>query len=178
MKETRKLYRDDLRQLCIRNNWYTCGDNEEYGKLLDTADQCENVTADVIASLAKNILEHSTTEQEIESICFDIAKICNSFFDQTAQSKEEKYKLNFMMAAGDVNKYAEMGDIKRNRANYGIAIELATVLRDLGHEVEMPVWEDKDYLKIPFIAIDKNRIDLPQGIPEQPVFYIRHDMLL
>jgi hypothetical protein len=167
MKETRKLYRDDLRQLCIRNNWYTCGNNEEYGKLLDTVDQCENVTTDVIASLAKNILEHSTTEQEIESICFDIAKICNSFFEETeeaSQTKEEKYKVDLIMAAEKVNRYADVKNLIRNYENYGRMLELANILRDLGHNVQIPAWEvELGYIRIPTIEIDKNRIDLPRG---------------
>jgi hypothetical protein len=82
--ETRRIYREDLRRLCIDQNWYTRGNNEEYSQMLDEADNCENVTTEVIVSLAENILRHSTTEQSIESICFDITKKCHSFFRSTA----------------------------------------------------------------------------------------------
>jgi hypothetical protein len=81
VKETRKLYHDDLRRLCIKNDWYTRGDNEEYGKTLDYAKGLQNVTAQDIATIAADIKAHSETEHTLESICFEIAEICHSFFD-------------------------------------------------------------------------------------------------
>lgn len=81
MKETRKLYREDLRNLCIRKSWYTRGGNEAYAELLETADTLENVKSENIVEIAKNILKHSDTEHTLSSICFEVAKTCNSFFE-------------------------------------------------------------------------------------------------
>lgn len=81
MKETRKLYRDDLRRLCIKNNWYTRGTCEEYEKMLTFADACDNVTTADIVKIATDIICHSDTEHPATSICFEIARTCNSFFE-------------------------------------------------------------------------------------------------
>lgn len=80
--ETRKMTMDNLRALCIRNDWYTCGDNEEYSNLLNTAHYCENITTDVLVELATDIKSHSDTEHEITSIMFELAGICYSFFEE------------------------------------------------------------------------------------------------
>jgi len=78
--ERRTLSNEDLRKLCTQNNWYTCGNNEEYGKMLRLANECKNVDAEVILTIAENILRHSDTEYPLESICFEIGRACNSFF--------------------------------------------------------------------------------------------------
>jgi len=78
MKERRTLCREDLRQLCIQKNWYTRGTNSEYEKLLELAD-CEISTATIVF-IAEDILKHSETEYPLECICFEIARICYSYF--------------------------------------------------------------------------------------------------
>ncbi len=61
IKETRFISGGSVRQLCIRENYYTNGTNAEYEVLLNAANRlgAENVTADGLYSLAKNIYEHS-----------------------------------------------------------------------------------------------------------------------
>ena len=82
-REIRKIYADSLRNLCIAKNWYTRGNNEEYGHLLyDMAEGKENITTDDIVEIAQDITEHSDTDQEITSICFDIARIAVTFFEE------------------------------------------------------------------------------------------------
>ncbi|HWR19805.1 MAG TPA: hypothetical protein VN608_09290 [Clostridia bacterium] len=81
MNETRKLYSDDLRQLCIKKNWYTLGTNEEYAQLLGMADKLAHVRSRNIVGMAENILAHSDTEYALSSICYEIAEICHSFFE-------------------------------------------------------------------------------------------------
>lgn len=83
VNETRTVSADDLRQLCIRQNWYTKGTNEDYGKLLDMAHDTVNVTAYHIADMAEDIKEHSDTEYKVSEICFEIARICYSHFELT-----------------------------------------------------------------------------------------------
>lgn len=82
-REIRKIHADSLRNLCIAKNWHTRGNNEEYGHLLyDMAEGKENITTDDIVEIAQDITEHSDTDQEITSICFDIARIAVTFFEE------------------------------------------------------------------------------------------------
>ena len=81
MKERRTLRSDDVRRLCIEKNWYTRGDCEEYNKVLKLSN-CEDVTTDLIVKIAEDIKAHSNTEYDVENICFEIARICYSFFEQ------------------------------------------------------------------------------------------------
>lgn len=80
-KETRILYKDDLRNLCIKHNWYTCGTCKEYSVLLDKCEK-DNITTGDIVDMAEDILSHSCTDHPITSICFEIARICNSCFEE------------------------------------------------------------------------------------------------
>lgn len=80
--ETRKIETGKVRVMCIRNNYYTCGTNEEYDKMFQT---CES--GDVLA-IASDILEHSNKERLIhqsgcserevlENICFGLINDCS-----------------------------------------------------------------------------------------------------
>ena len=42
----------------------------------------ENITTDDIVEIALDIMEHSNTEQELTSICFDVARIAVTFFEE------------------------------------------------------------------------------------------------
>lgn len=82
MKEKRMLCMYDLRNLCIEKNWYTHGDTEEYSKLLNMA-EAENVTTEIIVEMAENIKSHSDVgEYDLASICFEIAEICHTVFEE------------------------------------------------------------------------------------------------
>ena len=81
-KETRHLSGSDLRSLCIKENFYTLGTNEEYFNLLETAEKTENITTDDLVELATDIKSHSETDAEITSIMFILAKACVSVFDE------------------------------------------------------------------------------------------------
>lgn len=82
-KEIRKISADDLRNLCVRRDWYTGGSCEEYDNLLfNLADSKENISTDDIVEIAQDIIEHSDTDQELTSICFDIARIAVTFFEE------------------------------------------------------------------------------------------------
>lgn len=66
----------------------------------------------------------------------------------------EKIRLEILCAARRVNQCAEDHDVNRNHVNYGVATAYASVLRDLGHDVDVPCWEDNGCLKIPKIKFD------------------------
>lgn len=86
-KEFRHLSGDDLRSLCIRNNWYTHGTCEEYERLFNFLhDECgcpENMTTDKLAEIAEDIMEHSDiTSYTITTVMFELARACNTFFEE------------------------------------------------------------------------------------------------
>jgi len=81
-EETRHLSGYDLRSLCVKENLYTLGTNEEYFNLLETAEKTENITTDDLVELATDIKSHSETDAEITSIMFILAKACVSVFDE------------------------------------------------------------------------------------------------
>lgn len=78
--ESRQLFPDDLRKLCIQKNWYTHGTNQEYGMLLYSLTVGDMTTAK-IGIIAEDIKKHSDTDEDIPSIMFEIARICRTFFD-------------------------------------------------------------------------------------------------
>ena len=91
-KEVRRLHSTDLRALCIRENWYTGGTNEEYANLMDMT-KTENITTDDIVEIATDIIEHSETakanfekstggENFYLHVMFLVAESCNTFFEE------------------------------------------------------------------------------------------------
>lgn len=84
-KETRRITASSLRALCIRQNWYTDGDNDEYRHLLyDLAANKENLSTADIIEIAADIMEHSdmSPDYDIESVAFEVASIANVFFEE------------------------------------------------------------------------------------------------
>lgn len=82
-KEIRKIHADSLQSLCMKKRWYTGGDNAAYNHLLyDLADGKDNITTEDIVEIAQDIMEHSNTDQELTSICFDVASIAVTFFEE------------------------------------------------------------------------------------------------
>lgn len=84
-KEIRKIRASVLRQLCIDKDWYTRGDNDEYGHLLfDLADKKDNLSTMDIIEIAKDIMEHSSisSDYRVEDIAFEVARIADVFFEE------------------------------------------------------------------------------------------------
>ena len=81
MKERRTLHALDLRDLCIKHSWYTRGTIDEYDNLLELAEKCNDVETETIVTLAKDIKNHSWTDHDVASICYEIANICHSVFE-------------------------------------------------------------------------------------------------
>lgn len=82
----------DLRNLCIRKNWYTNGSTSEYNNMLQIANK-ENITAEDIYKTAVDIIEHSNLEnyanscgmntddnEFIENVMYEIECITHTFF--------------------------------------------------------------------------------------------------
>lgn len=85
-KEIRIMYYDDLRSVCIRNDYYTRGTNAEYealfGKLRDGCCNLRNITTELLAEIATDIKAHSDTEDEITDIMYNLARVCISCFEE------------------------------------------------------------------------------------------------
>ena len=86
IKEVRLLSPVALRNLCIRNNWYTCGSNTEYSHLLLdlTYNGRAHMTTDEIEAVARDIIMHSSNidedEQDVLSIMWSVNEVCNTTF--------------------------------------------------------------------------------------------------
>lgn len=85
-KEVRIITAESLRQLCMKNNWYTRGYCRDYEHLLyDLADSKKNVTTDDIVAMAVDIMEHSEPGEMVSSICMEIASIACTFFEEVKE---------------------------------------------------------------------------------------------
>jgi len=83
--EIRHLSAHSLRALCIRQNWYTGGDNAEYEHLLyDLADSKPHLTTEDIIEIAEDIAAHSTLRDgyDIEGIAWEVNRACNVSFEK------------------------------------------------------------------------------------------------
>ena len=71
--------RDDLRNLCIKNNWYTRGNSDEYENLLHVCGGNKKIiTTDDVVKIANDILDHSETDYYFEAVCFELFRICHT----------------------------------------------------------------------------------------------------
>ena len=80
MKETRVISYENLRNLCIKNDFYTNGDCEEYDNLFRKLD-VETLTTKHIFNIAADIKYHSETDYDIESIMYMLAEISHTYFE-------------------------------------------------------------------------------------------------
>lgn len=83
--ETRYITVSDLRALCIKNDWYTYGTNEEYSRLFDRlkdeTGKAVNMTPEKLYEIAQDIKNASDWENTISSIMFELSRICCSRFE-------------------------------------------------------------------------------------------------
>lgn len=72
-----------LRGMCIKHNYYTRGNNEDYGNML-LKFSGKPVAETEIEWLAKDIKSHSDTEDEVISIAFNIlTEACYEYLVET-----------------------------------------------------------------------------------------------
>lgn len=86
IKSEKILSPASIRSLCIEQNWYTCGTNEEYNNMLNMI-QNKRVTKNLLYRIALDIYYHSKKEtycyscnEQIEHIMFYLNKAVNEFF--------------------------------------------------------------------------------------------------
>jgi len=84
-KEIRRLTARDLRELCINQNWYTKGTQQEYNHLLlDLAADKEHLTTTDIIEIAEDIRAHSEYPDiyDVGAIAWEVNRICSVCFIQ------------------------------------------------------------------------------------------------
>ena len=84
-KEIRTLTAYSLRALCIRQNWYTRGDNAEYEHLLyDLADSKPNLPTQDIIEIAEDIAAHSHLQDgyDVAGIAWEVNRASNVSFQE------------------------------------------------------------------------------------------------
>ena len=87
-KEIRRLGAAELRTLCVRQDWYTRGDNDEYEHLLlDMAEHRPHLATGDIIAIAEDIAAHSDLADgwTVEAIAFEVARICTVTFHPLTQ---------------------------------------------------------------------------------------------
>lgn len=88
-EEMKRLSPDEVRNLCIKKDWYTRGDVNAYAAMLDKVWKIEesekSITADQLGEIAEDILAHSDTEYTVESIIWELNRVCRAFFYRAKQ---------------------------------------------------------------------------------------------
>lgn len=93
-KEVRQLSACDLRALCISEDWYENGTNEEYANLMQMTNK-DNITTDDIVEIATDIYEHSCDAMDklkklacydfgdcLTHIMFMVNEKCTTYFEE------------------------------------------------------------------------------------------------
>ena len=79
-EECSRMSWSDVRSLCIAKDFYTGGDCEEYDNLAQLIysweDAGQNITPEMLQVVAEDILEHSHTDYDLESIMFELSRHC------------------------------------------------------------------------------------------------------
>ena len=70
----------DIRKMCIQNEFYTCGTNEQYSKLMKFV-EIHEPTTEAIEWVAKDIIKHSAFEDDypVTSMMFHVVNECVKF---------------------------------------------------------------------------------------------------
>ena len=79
--ETRVMDWENLRTLCIKEQWCTRATNSEYEKLLEMTER-DYIDTDTIAEMANFIIAHSDDDRcdtDFESVCFKLLNSCRTF---------------------------------------------------------------------------------------------------
>ncbi len=89
IKELRWIDLDNLRALCIKHDWFTCGDNDEYDELFQMVrkhwDRRESLTPARLLKIAQYIVKYSEPSTYeilgLSGVVFCLSEISHSCFD-------------------------------------------------------------------------------------------------
>jgi hypothetical protein len=151
--ETRILHASDLRTLCIRENWYTLGDNDEYDTLMCKT-FCPNLTTEVIADIAQDIKDHSETDMEIPEIMYAVAAISNTTFAADEDIDDAPMtEFDILCAAYDeiLDRWMRECDRRRHLDDAGKSTKIA--------DARVERLEEKlDYLRTRILALEEQEV--------------------
>ena len=95
IRPVRRIGSERMRSICIKNDWYDRGSNEEYGHLLfDLCQRKQNLTDDDIVMIVLDIIEHTArfmdeNDPEIKAKnLFDVSELV--FKGMTMYLREEE----------------------------------------------------------------------------------------
>lgn len=88
---TRKLFYDDVREVCIQNEYYTRGTVEEYSAMFDMIRSFSTIDDTQLFLIAQDIYNHSNIERimneggvdecgVMESILFNLTEATHTFY--------------------------------------------------------------------------------------------------
>ena len=80
-KEIRQVEMSALRKLCIKRDWFTKADNEEYSQFLNYSKK-DNITTDDLVEMATMVMSFSDTDMECTSIMFELNTVCYTYFEE------------------------------------------------------------------------------------------------
>lgn len=83
--ETRRMDWHKVRHVCIREDWCTGMTNDQYGRMLDMADNFENVTQTELAQIAEQISAGSSPDLAARCDCTQDEYVCHIMFVLTAE---------------------------------------------------------------------------------------------
>lgn len=70
IKEIKRIDTDKLRNMCIKNNWYTVGTSVDYYNMFKMCEK-DNITAKQLYRIAKDIYEHTNIDSARNGCCSD-----------------------------------------------------------------------------------------------------------
>lgn len=94
--ETRRIWMENVRQLCVKEGWYNKGNNEEYENFLQKVADMEykHVTTDMLEELAIDLSEHTSGTVwgniEVPTYMYLLSQICFSVFEPNLSKLPEK----------------------------------------------------------------------------------------
>lgn len=80
MTEFRYISQMKVRQVCVKHDWFTCGDNDAYNNLFDFIGNLtrkgQHVSVEKLRCIAEKIKVNSETEDTIPCIMFVLNEEC------------------------------------------------------------------------------------------------------
>lgn len=75
IKEVKKMDTSKVRNMCIRCNWYTAGNNADYENMFSMCN--DNITPEKLYEIAKDIYEHTNVDKAKEGCSSDYDDLDN-----------------------------------------------------------------------------------------------------
>lgn len=129
--ERRYLDMSDLRALCVEHGWFTRGDNDEYGKLLNMVNNRDgssrNITTKLLQDIASRIMQYSVTGSTeilgVTGIMYCIAERCHTCFSEV-DLKLDKIDQDWNRSADIVDRITTAAQREAEELRHSAAAEM------------------------------------------------------